>query len=434
MAIETKRNRRAGVEDRWHVKKKPLPDGERCGGRCAARFAPSSRHGQGSRWLARFVAADGREVTQSFEWKDGAERWLSEQSAAVTRKDFIHRERSAMTVGELAETWIDSLEARKPSTRAGYLARWEKHVKPKWGKTQLSDIEHEDVVRWVGMLASGRAATTERGLSSSSISTCLSALSQVCALAVRSRRLPVNPCVGVVIPKPDVVKEDRRRYLTQEELVRLAAAAVSEDGDATHETAILILGFVGLRFGELAGLQVRDVKFGERTTLQVRRNAVECADGTVELGTPKSGKAREVSVAGFLTPRLRLFCTGRRGDEFLFPQGGLSASVSKPLRRTNWVSRVFYPAAVAAGFVDSKGKAAVSPHDLRHSAASMMIHLGANVKAVQAQLGHARASITLDVYADLLPQDLSGIGDAIDAAFRAGGQDDPDGVVVQLAR
>lgn len=61
----------------------------------------------------------------------------------------------------------------------------------------------------------------------------------------------------------------------------------------------------------------------------------------------------------------------------------------------------------------------VTPHDLRHTAASLAISAGANVKAVQRMLGHASASMTLDTYADLLDDDLDGVADALDHARRA---------------
>ena len=52
-------------------------------------------------------------------------------------------------------------------------------------------------------------------------------------------------------------------------------------------------------------------------------------------------------------------------------------------------------------------------HDLRHTAASLAISAGANVKAVQRMLGHASAAMTLDVYADLFDDDLDAVGDAL---------------------
>ncbi|MDH6284355.1 tyrosine-type recombinase/integrase [Prescottella agglutinans] len=61
----------------------------------------------------------------------------------------------------------------------------------------------------------------------------------------------------------------------------------------------------------------------------------------------------------------------------------------------------------------------VTPHDLRHTAASLAISAGANVKAVQKMLGHAKASMTLDVYADLFGDDLEAVAEALDIAARA---------------
>ena len=61
----------------------------------------------------------------------------------------------------------------------------------------------------------------------------------------------------------------------------------------------------------------------------------------------------------------------------------------------------------------------ITPHDLRHSAASLAVSAGANVKAVQRMLGHAKASMTLDVYADLFDEDLDSVAANLDAAIRS---------------
>ena len=57
----------------------------------------------------------------------------------------------------------------------------------------------------------------------------------------------------------------------------------------------------------------------------------------------------------------------------------------------------------------------LTPHDLRHTAASLAGQAGANVKAVQRMLGHARAAMTLDTYADLFDDDLEAVADQLDA-------------------
>lgn len=57
----------------------------------------------------------------------------------------------------------------------------------------------------------------------------------------------------------------------------------------------------------------------------------------------------------------------------------------------------------------------VTPHDLRHTAASLAISAGANVKAVQRMLGHASAAMTLDTYAELFEDDLDSVAVALDS-------------------
>ena len=83
------------------------------------------------------------------------------------------------------------------------------------------------------------------------------------------------------------------------------------------------------------------------------------------------------------------------------------------LRSGNFRRRVFDPAARAAGLDD------LSPHDLRHTAASLLVASGANVKAVQRMLGHASAAMTLDVYSGLFDDDLGGLAERMDAAHDA---------------
>jgi integrase len=117
-------------------------------------------------------------------------------------------------------------------------------------------------------------------------------------------------------------------------------------------------------------------------------------------------------------------CAGRRDDELAAHVAGkrsadlvFTAPNGGPLRNTNFRPRVFQPAA------ESVGLAGVTPHDLRHTAASLAVAAGANVKAVQRMLGHASASMTLDVYADLFGDDLDAVAHRLDEAFAARDKD-----------
>ena len=80
------------------------------------------------------------------------------------------------------------------------------------------------------------------------------------------------------------------------------------------------------------------------------------------------------------------------------------------MRNHNFRSRVF---ASAAAFIGMPG---LTPHDLGHTAASLAVQAGANVKAVQRMLGHASAAMTLDVNAGLFNDDLDAVADRLDAA------------------
>ncbi|NKY62887.1 site-specific integrase [Gordonia rubripertincta] len=436
-AKTTKRNVRSGVLDRWHSRK-ALPDGEKCGASCASKFSPTARHGKGLRWQARFVARDGREVGKGFATKGEAQRWLDEQMADVTRHEYVRADRSAMTVAEFAEdVWLPWLATRAASTAGGYLSRYNAHILPRWGDVALVDLDFEGISAWVGSLSSGRAATVtgDKGLSRSSVSECLVVLSGICTAAVKAGRLRRNPCRDVELPKANREAVERRVYLTSSQVFQLAAAMVGEDGDTENETLLLLLAEVGLRIGEAAGLQIGEIDFENRTAW-IRLNAVEVS-GRMVLGPPKSGKPRQVSLSAFITDRLRAVCAGRSSEAFVFQQGGSKAKgESKPLRRKNWATRKFAPAVIAAGFVDAEGDPLITPHDLRHTAAAEMVRRGMHVHQVQRQLGHSRASITLDVYSDLFAEDLSVIGESWDREYvkLMGGTGAPGGEVLVVTK
>jgi integrase len=82
------------------------------------------------------------------------------------------------------------------------------------------------------------------------------------------------------------------------------------------------------------------------------------------------------------------------------------------LRNLNFRRDDFDPAATAVG-LDG-----LTPHELRHTAASLAVSAGANVKAVQRMLGHASAAMTLDVYSGLFEDDLDGVAERLDVGAR----------------
>ena len=184
---------------------------------------------------------------------------------------------------------------------------------------------------------------------------------------------------------------------------------------------MLLLAYTGLRFGEAAALRVGHVDMlARRATIT---EAVTEVNGRSVFGTPKNHQRRTVPLPRFLLDDLARLMEGREPDAFVF-----TAPDSGHLRLSNWRTRVFDPAVRAAGLVD------VSPHDLRHTAASLAVGSGASIKDVQRMLGHASAAMTLDVYAGLFTESLDGVADRMEAIARAAAASlRPGASVVDLA-
>ena len=128
-------------------------------------------------------------------------------------------------------------------------------------------------------------------------------------------------------------------------------------------------------------------------------------------GTPKSHQRREVSIPRFLVADLAEHIAGKEPDDLVF--GGIRNG--QPLRVSTFRGP-FSVAAAAIGIPD------LYPHALRHTAASLAIASGADVKVVQRMLGHASATMTLDTYGHLFEDRLDEVASAMDAARSARGQ------------
>ena len=222
--------------------------------------------------------------------------------------------------------------------------------------------------------------------------------------AVRDGRISRNVARGAQ-NLPVKRSEKPRRYLTHPEVVRLAEAAST----STHRTLVLVLAYCGLRWSEAIGMHVRDINF-EKNRIQVNRAAVE-VEGRIVVGAPKNWERRIVPFPEFLEEPLRSLCRGKSADNLVFADGD-----GKHLRRaktsigaTSWFSMALEQADIER----------LTPHDLRHTAASLAISSGANVKAVQRMLGHKSAAMTLDTYADLFEDDLADVA----ARMNQGGLD-----------
>lgn len=348
------------------------------------------------RWRARYRDRAGKEISRHFERKVEAQRWLDSVTTAVANGVYVDPARSRMTVAEWSHKWLDTKTNLKATTRRDYESLLHAHIRPRWGHLALAEVQHEDVTTWLAEL-------TAQGLSASRVRAAHVTLSQMLKLAVRSGRLARNAAEYVPLPR---VHRAEKRYLTHAEVDALADAA------GGYRVAVLFLAYTGVRYGEMAALRV------DRLDMLRRRAVIDLAlaevGGRALYSTPKTHQSRSVPIPRFLVDELAELVQGKERDEHVFtrPDG-------QPLR-LSWFRRAVFAPAVAAAGLDG-----LTPHGLRHTAASLAIASGADVKVVQTMLGHASATMTLDLYGHLYADRLDEVADAMDAARRASRADSP---------
>ncbi len=342
----------------------------------------------GRRYMVRYRTPErGQTKKRGFRTKRDAESFASSLEVSLLRGEFIDPGAARATVAEVGAAWLARQTHLKPSTRRAVESAWRLHVKPRWGAVAVSDLRRTAVQSWISALGEAYSATT--------VARAHGVLASLMDDAVDDRRVLANVARGVNLPRK--VRREHV-YLTHTQVAALAAAA------GRHETLVLVFAYCGLRWGEAAGLRVRDVDTLRRR-LTIQQNAVEVGSKII-VGTPKTHERRSVPFPGFLVEGLAAACEGKARDDVVF-DGDRGDFLKRSKTGKGW----FWRAARAAGIEES-----ITPHDLRHTAASLAVSAGANVKAVQRMLGHASASMTLDVYADLFDDDLDGVAVALDTA------------------
>lgn len=350
---------------------------------------------------------------RGFKTKRDAELFLARTEVARSDGSYTNPAAARATVRELGTEWLrNKRHALKASSHSSLETSWRVYVLPRWSDTRIGDIRASQVEQWIRELSEGTASTSRTkssGVAGSPRSAtvvyrALGVLAGILDTAVRDGRVPRNVARGAQ-NLPTKRSEKPRRYLTHDEVVRLAEAASTP----TYRTLLLVLAYCGLRWSEAIGMHVRDVNF-ERDRIQVDRAAVE-VEGRIVVGAPKNWERRIVPFPEFLETPLRELCLGKGPDDLVFTDldGNHLRRTKTSVGTTSWFSAA----------LEQSGIERLTPHDVRHTAASLAISSGANVKAVQRMLGHKSAAMTLDTYADLFEDDLADVA----ARMNQGGLD-----------
>jgi integrase len=349
----------------------------------------------GTRWEVRYRTPEGATSRKrGFTTKKAAEDWDANNKVSIQKGDYVAPTRGRVTVGELAPAWLERKKATtEPSHSRTLESSWKNHVAPTWSAVPVSKVTATGVKGWT-------ASMTGAGCSATTVLRALGVLSGILDDAVADGRIARNNARGLSARKREkpVKPKGKHVYLDHDDVARLAAEA------GLHRVVVLTLAYCGLRWGEMIALRVRHVD-ELRKRLLIVDNAVQIG-GQHHLGTPKDDEPREVPVPAFVLAEIRAQITGRGPDDLVFGDG--DRYMLRPKGSNGWFTRAVERAKVQR----------ITPHDLRHTAASLAVSAGANVLAVSRMLGHENPQMTLSTYADLFDSDLDKVGTALDRAWK----------------
>jgi integrase len=199
-------------------------------------------------------------------------------------------------------------------------------------------------------------------------------------------------------------------HVLDENQVRVLLSAVkSTRWEAFYHLAVT----TGLRQGELLGLKWTDLDWKTRR-LRIQRQVQRVKGQGLVYSKPKSKAGLRVIVLGNVTiQKLRAHLAIQQlerqvaGDRWIENDLVFPSSIGTPIEDTNLLKRF-------KGLLNQAGLPDIRFHDLRHTAATLMLLQGIHPKVVQERLGHSDISMTLSIYSHVLPSMQDDVADKMD--------------------
>ncbi len=249
------------------------------------------------------------------------------------------------------------------------------------------------------------------GLSPSRIRQAHQALSAPLKAAVKNRHLASNPAEGASLPR---IRPKEQLFLTAAQLDDLAQTIAEPYG-----VFVYLLGYGGLRWGEAAALR--------RKRIDVLRARIEVVESVAEVGgkliygPTKTYRSRTITLPRSLRDMLNTHLiehVAASPDSLVFTANGRMYKTKMvkpgtPLRHSNFTKRIWNPAIETAGVPPG-----LRIHDLRHTAAALMIAAGAHPQHIKRHLGHSSITVTMDQYGHLFPSEADAIAERLDHILR----------------
>ena len=312
------------------------------------------------------------------------------------------------TTGAYLRAWVDDVAAHRlaPRTVERYRGIVTGHIIPAIGKVPLSKLTSQHIARLYAEKADALAPASVRYVHA--------VLRSALAQAVQWRLLSVNPANGV---KPPRKPRNAIHPLNGAEARALIEATQADPLSALYVTAL----HTGMRLGELLGLTWEAIDWS-RGAIEVRGTLQRKGPGEYAIEQPKTpGSRRTVPMSPTLAETLRshrsrelerLMALGYGRDDMSYV---FTDKWGHPIFWGHVTDRMLRPLCRQAGIRE------IRFHDLRHTAASLMLSNGVPVHVVSAILGHTSPTTTLSVYAHLIPGDQETAIRKLDEALGAVG-------------
>ena len=358
------------------------------------------------RWLGVLQVGygpTGRPIRKTVSAKTRSEVVQKFKDLQRTFDDGLPVPDGTMNVSQLLVRWHKDILTHQvaPSAAANYEGIARTHIIPTIGKKRLTELTTADVDR----LISKKMA---EGLSVSTVRRVRSVLAQALDQAVRWGWVSRNVAQLARAPKSE---RNEGRTLTVDE------ARVFLDHLKGHrlEALFALMLTTGLRRGEALGLQWTDLDT-KKSVLTVRRQLQREGDGLVVRDTKTHGSRRVVNVP---QPVLTLLKQLRASEMASKAQLG-PAWADSGFIFTNTIGGPLDPRNLLRDFKKICKDAGLGDwhiHELRHSAASLMLAQGVKLQVVSDVLGHSSIRMTADVYGHLLDPDRESAAAAMTEAL-----------------
>ena len=359
-------------------------------------------------WTLDFKDQTGTRRWIQTEWTEDrdrpkAEKLLAQYEAQIDDGRFEAKSEQR-DCGQLVDAYLAQLDVRA-FTRREYGSIINNYLKVYFNEMKLRAITPREVEKFRAWMQGRKHANGDKPLAVATINKSLTLLSMVLKYTVGHRWMDSNPCNHVRKLKTPI--DARRRALDGNILTWSECLRLIEAGATVCDQALLRMAIeTGARQGELLGLRWADIDWASgrvfiRNSCRVRQdNQVKTAASMRTIRLSKT-LLRELKVWRAACPKAN---PEAEVQDLVFPNAASGFEDAHNLLR-----RRFHPALRRAGL------RRIRFHDLRHTCASLLLAAGVSIKEVQAQLGHASAQVTLDVYGHLIPGGSSAAADTFDA-------------------